>query len=52
MPNDVMDIEADCFMVFQGWDAKTTEDMTLPELLLWHQKATQRQERINQQIQS
>lgn len=47
-----MDIEADLYMVFQGWDAKTTEDMTLPELMLWHKKAAQRQEKINQQLQS
>ena len=47
-----MDLEADLFMVFQGWDAKTTENMTIPELMLWHKKAAQRQEKINQQLQS
>ncbi|WP_163836961.1 GpE family phage tail protein [Spartinivicinus ruber] len=52
MPNDVMDIEADLFMVFQGWNATTTEKMTLSELMLWHQKATQRQEKINAQLHS
>ncbi|MBU2708816.1 GpE family phage tail protein [Zooshikella marina] len=47
-----MDIEADLFMFFQGWNTHTTQDMPLEELMLWHKKAAQRQEKINQQLKS
>ncbi|WP_425347705.1 GpE family phage tail protein [Spartinivicinus poritis] len=47
-----MAIEADCFMVFQGWDIQTTADMSLTELMHWHALAVERQTAINAQLTS
>lgn len=41
-PKDVMEIEADLFIVFQGWDPNTTTNMLLPELMRWHRIAITR----------
>ncbi|MGY3887186.1 GpE family phage tail protein [Aeromonas aquatica] len=37
-----MEIEADLFMIFQGWDAGTTASMGIPELMQWHKIAIER----------
>jgi hypothetical protein len=39
---DVMEIEADLFLVFTGWDALTTEKMPLDQLMRWHEIALDR----------
>lgn len=44
VPRDVMEAEADIFLVFTGWDALTTERMTLSELMRWHRIALERYE--------
>ena len=45
VPGDVMEAEADIFLVFTGWDALTTERMTVAELMRWHRIAMVRYER-------
>ena len=39
-----MQAEADLFLVFTGWDALTTERMSLEELIGWHKIAIARYE--------
>ncbi|EIU5460388.1 TPA: GpE family phage tail protein [Pseudomonas aeruginosa] len=39
-----MEVEADLFLVFTGWDALTTERMKLDELMRWHAIALARYE--------
>ena len=34
--------EADLYLVFTGWDAGTTRDMNLNELMSWHKIALER----------
>lgn len=43
LPGDVMQAEADIYLVFTGWDANTTRDMDLNELMSWHKIALERQ---------
>lgn len=40
-----MEVEADLFLVFGGWDAKTTESMKPKELMSWHKIAIKRHEK-------
>lgn len=39
-----MEAEADIFLVFTGWDALSTQNMTLDELMGWHAIALRRYE--------
>ncbi|WP_106427224.1 GpE family phage tail protein [Enterovibrio norvegicus] len=48
MPPDVMEVEADLFLVFTGWDALTTAAMSLSELMHWHRIAIKRHEKANE----
>lgn len=48
MPPDVMQVEADIFVVFNGWDANTTRDMALDELMDWHKIALERHEKTEE----
>ncbi|EHW9253332.1 GpE family phage tail protein [Salmonella enterica] len=45
----MMEFEADLYLIFTGWDAKTTESMSLPELMRWHSIALDRHERAKEQ---
>lgn len=49
LPREVMEVEADLFLIFTGWDARTTESMPLAELMRWHAIALDRRERANEQ---
>lgn len=49
LPRDVMEFEADLYLIFTGWDAKTTESMSLSELMRWHSIALDRHERAKEQ---
>lgn len=42
-----MEVEADLFIVFQGWDANTTASMLLPELMRWHKIAIARHKKAD-----
>lgn len=42
-----MQVEADLFIVFQGWDANTTARMLLPELMRWHTIAIARHKKTD-----
>ena len=44
-----MEAEADIFLVFPGWDAGTTEAMTVDELMRWHAIALRRHEKGQEQ---
>lgn len=46
-----MEAEADIYLVFTGWDAKTTEAMSLDELMRWHSVAVRRYEQGKEQAQ-
>jgi hypothetical protein len=37
-----MEVEADLYLVFTGWDASTTENMSIAELMRWHTIAMKR----------
>lgn len=45
---DVMEIEADLFLVFNGWDALTTEKMPLGQLMKWHGIALDRHKKAQE----
>jgi len=45
--DDVLDAEANIFMVFQGWSATTTQNMDIEELTLWNDKAIERHNMAN-----
>jgi hypothetical protein len=47
-----MEVEADLFLVFTGWDAKTTESMTLGELMRWHSIAIKRHNQAKEENQA
>lgn len=49
VPGDVMEVEADLYLVFNGWDALTTENMSLVELMRWHSIAIKRHERAKEE---
>ena len=49
LPNDTMEMEADIFLVFTGFNASTTASMSLSELIRWHQVALKRHEQAQQQ---
>lgn len=42
MPDDVREVEANLFVVFQGWTPDTTARMSLGELMNWHEMAIER----------
>ncbi|ELC9583460.1 GpE family phage tail protein [Vibrio parahaemolyticus] len=44
----MMEVEADLFLVFTGWDAKTTADMSLSELMQWHKIAIERHKKAQE----
>lgn len=46
---DVMEIEADLFLVFTGWDATTSAGMTLGELMQWHKIAIERHNKAQEE---
>lgn len=46
-----MEAEADIYLVFSGWDAKTTEAMCLDELMRWHAVAVRRYQKSQEQAQ-
>lgn len=46
--DDVLDAEANIYMVFSGFNAMTTENMDLEELALWNDKAIERHKLQNQ----
>ncbi len=48
MPTDVMEAEADIFLVFTGFNVSCTSSMTLSELMNWHEIALQRHEKAQQ----
>ncbi|MGL5285898.1 MAG: GpE family phage tail protein [Aeromonas sp.] len=37
-----MEIEADLYLIFTGWDARTTAEMSIEELTQWHEVALRR----------
>ena len=43
-----MEIEADLFIIFQGWDSKTTENMSITRLLQWHKIAIARNKKTKE----
>jgi hypothetical protein len=42
VPDDVQEVEANLFVVFQGWTPDTTARMSLAELMRWHELAIER----------
>lgn len=46
-----MEAEADIFLVFPGWNAGTTEAMTVDELMRWHAIAMRRHKQQQEQMQ-
>lgn len=42
LPDDVQEVEANLFVVFQGWTPDTTARMSLEELMRWHDLAEAR----------
>jgi len=42
VPDDVQEVEANLFVVFQGWTPDTTAGMSLDELMRWHELAIER----------
>ena len=46
-----MEAEADIFLVFPGWDARSTEAMTVDELMRWHAIALRRNKQQQEQAQ-
>lgn len=46
-----MEAEADIYLVFTGWDAKTTEAMSLDELMRWHAVAVRRYQQAQESAQ-
>lgn len=51
-PRDVMEAEADIFLVFTGWDAGTTGAMSVAELMGWHAIAMRRHQMAQEQAQA
>lgn len=45
-----MEVEADLFLVFTGFDAKTTEAMTVAELMRWHDIALKRHQKALDEV--
>ncbi|NAX31990.1 GpE family phage tail protein [Vibrio sp. V37_P2S8PM304] len=45
MPADVMEVEADIFLVFTGFNPSATANMSLNELMKWHAIALKRHEK-------
>ncbi|MGL4755180.1 MAG: GpE family phage tail protein [Aeromonadaceae bacterium] len=44
-----MEVEADIFTVFTGWDPSSTVNMDFDELDSWHRVAIRRHEEANEQ---
>ncbi|WP_239974271.1 GpE family phage tail protein [Photobacterium damselae] len=44
-----MEIEADLYLIFTGWDALSTAEMTLSELMGWHRIAFKRYEKAREE---
>jgi hypothetical protein len=42
VPDEVQEVEANLFVVFQGWTPDTTAGMSLGELMRWHELAIER----------
>ncbi|MCO7217121.1 GpE family phage tail protein [Halomonas sp. OfavH-34-E] len=49
LPADIMEAEADIYLVFTGWDARSTEAMSVDELMRWHAVALRRHEKAQEQ---
>lgn len=49
---DVMEVEADIFLVFTGFNASVTENMCLDELMRWHKIAIERHNKAQEQSNS
>lgn len=50
LPPDIMEAEADIYLVFTGWDAGTTAAMSVDELMRWHAIAIKRHEKSKENI--
>ena len=44
-----MEVEADLYLIFTGWDALSTANMSLAELMDWHRIALKRYEKANEE---
>ncbi|MBM5036714.1 MULTISPECIES: GpE family phage tail protein [Vibrio harveyi group] len=44
-----MEVEADLYLIFTGWDALSTASMSLAELMDWHRIAIKRYEKANEE---
>ncbi|WP_081302351.1 GpE family phage tail protein [Aliivibrio fischeri] len=44
-----MEVEADIFLVFTGFNVSSTTSMSLTELMRWHNIAIQRHEKAQEQ---
>ncbi|WP_082212389.1 GpE family phage tail protein [Endozoicomonas montiporae] len=44
-----MEVEADIFIIFTGWNPDNTGNMSIPELMRWHSIALKRHEKAQQQ---
>jgi len=44
-----MELEADLYLIFTGWDALTTANMSLVELMRWHKIAIERHNKANEE---
>ncbi|UTZ44632.1 GpE family phage tail protein [Vibrio campbellii] len=45
-----MEVEADLYLIFTGWDALSTASMSLAELMDWHRIAIKRYEKPTKKI--
>ncbi|WP_229652646.1 GpE family phage tail protein, partial [Vibrio parahaemolyticus] len=52
VPADVMEAEADIFLVFTGFNPSATASMSLAELMRWHEIALQRHEKAQEQAEN
>ncbi|MBE3958894.1 GpE family phage tail protein [Vibrio alginolyticus] len=44
-----MEVEADLYLIFTGWDALSTANMSLAELMDWHRIAIKRYEKAHEE---
>lgn len=52
MPADVMEAEADIFLIFTGFNASVTQNMSLSELMHWHKIALARHKKAQDEAEN